>query len=269
MIDNVGPNKNEMIHSPESYFATQQKYLEARLSQVSLEEEVELEVIAKTTKRLIRDKMLGLFKVGELVSTILTWNKEINDDLREAKKEYLLATYFQKAEAQETTISSLTNFLTNPKGNTLFNRVLQILDDSPPNPELAKHLAQALHQMVNSDFSILFEQHKYALGQIEQLTPQALLILSDEENWPLIPLVGYQATGTKIKSDWLTEFTEAYVQSKGVKDDALVQRIGHSVNELISARLIEAHIVMEKTAKCYLTQIGKLLYSYLDINSLT
>ena len=255
--------KKEIISSPTYYFSSQSKTLEHRLENIKLSDDEEEKIAAKYAEKTIRDKTLGLFKIGEIINSIINWNDDVDKDIREAKKEFLLANYFERTEKNEVAISSLKNFLTNPQGNTIFNKILRIFDDSPPDLELAKHLSSALKYIVSSDFVSMFEKHKYALSQIEQLTPQALTILSDFKNWPLLQLRSYSSSGPKITSDWLSEFTGAYSSSKRIIDGDTIERVRHSINELISGRMIEAHLVGDKTAKCVITRIGELLIPYI------
>lgn len=263
MSDNNMLVKKEIISSPEYYFSSQDKTLEHRLGEIKLSDDEEAEIATKHASKTIRDKTLGLFKIGEIVNAIINWNDDVDKDIREAKKEFLLSNYFERTDKCEYAIASLKNFLTNPQGNTLFNKILRIFDDSPPDMELAKHLSNALKHIVNSDFISMFEKHKYALSQIEQLTPQALTILSDYNNWPLIELGSYSASGPKITSDWLSEFTEFYSTSKGINDGDTKERVRHSINELISGRLIEANLIGDKKAKCVITKVGQLLLPYI------
>ena len=243
--------KREIIGHPEHYFNAQQKTLDARIDEIKLPEDVQSEITANHAKKFIRDKALGLFKIGEIVSEIINWNESVDEDLKQAKKEYLLAQYFEQNDRNDEALSQIKKFLTSAQGNTLFNKILRILDDTPPDLELADHLSSALKYMVDNGFSRLFEQHKYALSQIELLTPQALTILSDRNAWPLIPLGSYSANGGRVTSDWLMEFTQVYVNSKGVHDANVISRVRHSINELITGRLIEAHLVAERQANCY------------------
>ena len=256
--------KLEIINHPEHYFNAQQKTLDARIEEVKLPEDVKSEITANHAKKFIRDKALGLFKVGEIISEIINWNESIDEDLKQAKKEYLLAHYFEKNDRNDEALSQIKKFLTSAQGNTLFNKILRILDDTPPDLELAEHLSSALKYMVDNSFSQLFEQHKYALSQIELLTPQALTILSDRNAWPEIPLGSYSANGGRITSDWLIEFTQVYANSKGVHDENVISRVRHSINELITGRLIEAHLVAERQARCSVTQVGELLIPYIN-----
>lgn len=256
--------KKEIINHPEHYFNAQSKSLDARISSVELSEEEKKEITGSHTKKFIRDKLLGLFPVGEVVSELINWNESIDDDLKEAKKEYLLAQYFEKNDQNEEALSQIKNFLSQPQGNTLFNKILRILDDTPPDVELSNHLSSTLQHIINNNFSSLFEQHKYALAQIEKLTPQSLTILSDFKYWPLMKLGSYQASGTKISSDWLVEFTQTYCASKNIYDQKLIGRVRHSINELINTRLIEAHLANEGHAKCVVTQVGQTLLPYIN-----
>lgn len=257
--------KVEIISSPDHFFSSQNKTIEQRLEEIKLTDGEEIAIASRLASKTIRDKALGLFKFGEIINTIINWNDEVDKDIREAKKEFLLANYFECAEKSEYAIITLKNFLTNPQGNTLFNKMLRIFDDSPPDMELAQHLSNALRFIINSHFVSMFEKHKYALSQIELLTPQALTILSDYKNWPIIRLESYSASGPRVTSDWLSEFTNYYSKSKSITDSDIIERVRHSINELISGRLIEANLIGDKNAKCVITKVGQLLLPYINV----
>ena len=256
--------KKDIIIYPKHYFALQSKSLDSRIAEVHLSKEKINEISSTHIKKFIRDKALGIFKIGEIVSEIINWNESVDEDLKEAKKEFLLSQYFEKNDQNEQALSQLKEFLSNAQGNTIFNKILRILDDTPPDLELSNHLSSALQYIVQSDFEKLFEEHKYALAQIEKLTPQALTIMSDFKNWPLIRLGSSTSSGTKITSDWLFEFTQAYCIIKGINDKNLINRIQHSINDLISARLIEAHRTEDNQAKCIIAEVGKGLLPYIN-----
>lgn len=262
-MKNIKLVKKDIIEFPSEYFSLQSSSFEKKLESIVLPKEDEENIIKQHTKNVIRDKVLGSFKIGELVNTIISWNEDIDNDIKEAKKEFLLAEYINKNQKNEYAIEELKSFLTNPVGNTLFNKILRILDNTPPDKELASHLSKALDFIIKSDFEKLFEQHKYALSQIEQLTPQALTILSDYKNFPLISLGTYTATGSRITSDWLEEFSVVYVKSKKIYDDMIINRVRNSINELISKRLIESYLLGEKQAKCNLTTLGNEIIPYI------
>jgi len=255
--------KKDIIEYPIEYFDLQNKSLNDRLNNIKLSKEDEENIIKKHSINTIREKALGFFKIGELINTFISWNDNIDKDIKEAKKEYLLSEYFKKNEKNEYAIQELKTFLTNPAGNTLFNKILRILDNTPPDKELSKHLSNALDYIIKNNFQELFEQHKYALSQIEHLTPQALTILSDYKNYPIIHLGSYSANGGKITSDWLLEFTNVYVNSKGILDSKIINRVKNSINELITKRFIEAHLFDEGQAKCIVKDLGKELLPYI------
>lgn len=257
--------KKEIIHHPDHYFSAQSKTLEERIKNIKISKEDEENIKNDRTKKFIRDKALGLFKIGEIVNEIINWNETIDEDIKQAKKEFLIAQYFEQSDQNQHALQELKKFLTDPQGNTLFNKILRILDDTPPDMELASHLSNALLHIVNNNFQELFEEHKYALSQIELLTPQALSILSDYKSWPIFRLGSYSTNGGKITSDWLNEFTTAYVSTKGIHDPNIINRVQHSLNELIRSRFIEAHLFAEKQARCNVTDIGKLLLPYIIV----
>jgi hypothetical protein len=252
------------IREPDYYFAAQRKALEARLDELQIPERDADEIVAKRTRKTIRDKALGLFRVGDVIKEILNWNETVDGDLKEAKKEVLLAAYFQKSDENGEEIAKLKNVLVNPQGNTLFSKILRIVDDNPPDLELIEHLASALKYIADSDFERLFEQHRYALAQIEQLTPQALTILADSQRWPLMSLGSRTTEGSKVVSDWLSAFAESYAQSKRISDQAVFDRVQHSINQLIRGLFIEAHMTEGGHTKCTLTSIGRALLPYVN-----
>lgn len=258
------PTGKEIVLRPEQYLAEQGKTLEERLKGVQLPAGTE-EVIAKDrAKRVIRDQALGLFKIGEVVREVLNWNENVDEEIKEAKKALLLSNYLEQTDENTSAISDLKNLLISGPGNTLFNKILQILDDNPPDPVLVNHLAAALEHIIDTDFESLFEEHKYALAQIDQLTPQALAILADYGSWPLITLNNRITSGSRVTSDWLTEFTSAYAATKGIADPRLQERIRFSINELTTTRMIEAHMVQNEQTRCVVTNMGKLLIPYIS-----
>lgn len=257
--------KKDIIISPAIFFDTQKKGLAQRLKEVSISMEDEDEIISSKTTRTIRDNVLGLFKIGEVIKTILNWNEEIDSDIKEAKKEYLLTVYFDKTDQVEDALGKIQQLLTNPQGNTIFNKILSILDNTPPDTLLTEHLAKALKHIANSDFISLFEDHKYALNQIEMLTPQALTILSDYKSWPVWQLTNYSSSGIRLNSHWLPDFVNVYATAKGIDDTGMMAKISYSMNDLIKNRIAEGVLIkQERAAAAILTEIGKLIVKYVE-----
>lgn len=83
----------------------------------------------------------------------------------------------------------------------------------------------------------MFEDHKYALNQIEMLTPQALTILSDYVNWPSWEMESFVSNGGRITSDWLPHFVNLYSMNKSIMSEGLKTKISHSMNDLIKKQI--------------------------------
>lgn len=250
-----------------NYFQTVGKTLDQRLEQIILDQQEVKDIVIKQGVKTLRDKGLGLLgRIGDIISTCLDWNEEVNNQIAEAKKYYLLEQYFNKVDNVEQAIYALSDFLKNPQGNTLFNKILRILDDSPPDKELSQHLSNALKKIIEQgNFEELFEKHRFSLNQIEKLTPQALTIISDYKSWPTFKLSTIFSNGPKVTSEYYSEFTMAYGFHHGITDSTKLNRIKHSVIELHNSGIIEAYkIGPSNMVRCELTEIGKDLLVYLE-----
>ncbi|WP_051910493.1 hypothetical protein [Carnobacterium pleistocenium] len=235
-----------------------------KLDNITLSGEEITEVTKKQTVKLLIDKGLLLFgPLGEVASTIIGWNDNMNDEIEKVKEKKLLLQYFEKTDEQTGTVDKLTNFVTDPYGFTIFNKILSILKDTPPDSELADHLSTVLKNVVNSeDFELLFESQKYVLTQIEKLTPQALTIISDMVSWPLIKINASTSYTKKVTSDYHEEFTKEYCKVKNIKDESKIKRVEHSIRELQKEGLLEAYD-KDGPIECRLTSIGNEIYQYL------
>lgn len=253
-----------IINNTDSFMDNASQSLDSELRKINLPEGKIEEIVTSRTRRVVCDKILGIFKVGELISTFINWNDDIDNEIREAKKEGLLLEYFNRCNKNESSVLELKTFLSNPQGNTLFNKILRILDDTPPDINLMAHLAEALKFIINSDFVSMFEEHKYALALIEQLTPQALTILADHHSWPVFPLTSSTSIAGKISSDWLDAFIGPYVRGRNISGSRLIERIRNSMNELISKRLVQAIRLAGNRAKVQLTDMGSSLLRYVS-----
>lgn len=255
---------NFIITQTGTYLETQSKTFQARLDEIQLNSEDEDKIIADTSLKVLRDNTLGLFKIGQVISNVLNWNEEIEGEISEAKKSLLLEQFFYKVDEQEESLSKLKAFITNPQGNTIFSKVLRILDDSPPDQELINHLSSVLKYIVEkNNFSKLFEQHRFALAQIEQLTAQALTVLSDYNNFPKFKLASSMSFGPKVTSDWNLEFVTAYCESKGITNPEQVIRVSHVVGQLQKQGYIEAIKNGEDLCTCEVSKVGRDLLVYI------
>lgn len=175
-------DKKDIIANPEKYLSDMGDDLDLRLNKIRLSDSERESIVAKQSAKSLRNTVFGMFPLGQAINTILDWNGNIASEIEQVKKQKLLGEYFEKADSSETALIEIKAFLTTPHGSTLFNKILQIAEDSPPDPKLLGFLGSALKHISDSDFIALFEDHKFALSQIEKLTPQGLAVLSDYSN---------------------------------------------------------------------------------------
>lgn len=244
-----------LIASPEHYLAYQRRSLDDHLDSISLGVE-ESKIAAKAGKKIIVDQVLGFFPGGELIKGFLSWNDNVESEIKEAKRNILLADYMARCEENADGVRNLKKLVSSPQGNALFNKLLRILDDSPPDTELTDKLSSALKHIIDTDFASQFEQHKYALSQLERISAPAMTILADHQNWPQMTLGSLNATGSKITSDWMHDFLRIYLASKNISDPGLTSRVRHSIDELSTAKVVEAHLVGNGQAGGTMSAVG-------------
>lgn len=252
------------LENLDNLFTENRDQLEKRLKEIPVDPETYSNLENTEIRKLIKGQILNSFPLGGFINALLKANESLSNGIRNFKKEYLLELYIKKTEDHSRAISNLAQFITNPYGNILFNKILSILDDRPAENALFSSLASALNHMTDGDFESLFSEHKFALSQIEKLTPQSLAILADYQAWPTIHLNGYKWHGTRVISDYFSEFTDSYTIQKGITNEELSQRVHYAISELENSRLLEAHLIGEKVARCEATNIGRTLIKYIS-----
>lgn len=259
-------DKNIIINNPDKYIDNKNKSIEARLNEIRIDENITDDIIKEKGKEVVIDKLLGMFKVGEVISTVLNINKDINEEIKKAKEEKLLEEFFNKVDGQENCINALKNFITNPYGNIIFNKILAIINDYPVDIELIAHLSTVLTKIViTGEFEKLFEQHKFVLAQIELLTPQSLSILSDYKSFPIFKLDTMTAMGSIVTSSWETEFAEEYCKIKKITDLDISKRVWYTIQQLKNQGYIEAITREDNSILCTPTYIAKNIIQYIEL----
>jgi hypothetical protein len=124
-------DRNALVSNPAQYLIKKSQTLQERLDGIELGEGVEDEIAADRLKKVVRDKTLGLFRIGQIAKEFLDWNSGVEGEIKEAKKQVLLAAYFDRCEENSDAVANLKKLLTSAEGNTLFNKILRILDDKP------------------------------------------------------------------------------------------------------------------------------------------
>ncbi len=119
-------------------------YLNRKFDDIKLSDSKIKSLKKEHLQKIILDKVLGAFKIGDVILAVKDWNKSVNDDITQKKRDILLATYFSKTDDIEDKINKLKCFITNIYGNTIFNTILKIIDEKPLDRELLFHLSNVL-----------------------------------------------------------------------------------------------------------------------------
>ncbi len=188
--------------------------------------------------------------------------EKIQDRLRASKGEALVARLAARIGDVEKTATYLSNFVRDPHGSVLFSKIAAILDDNPPDEALCDHLSAALARILEDDWTKLFEEHRFMLDLIRQLSPQALTVLANNAAWPTFALNSFQSQGGMVTSPWHDEFAIAYGKPSGLEGTAL-GHLSYVIRDLAQKNLIQlrdSRIALRPTP----TPMGGTLCRYLD-----
>jgi len=275
-------NSHQIIQSLKDSFLEQRQKLhdsfdsnsiDNQLNEITLSSEVEHGLRNQHAIKALVSSLTSVLPCIEQIKTLLNWNKEVNEEIREAKKEILLALLFGQNAANSKSLNDLINFMTDPFGNTLFNKILSILDDSPPDIELITQLSNAIKFMLTTDYSSLFSQHKYFLSLMQTLSSQSLVLLCEHIHYPDFTIsqgpIGLDDDLRIISSFWTEDFAKAYCEFKEISDSDIVARYNHCINQLVANNCIEAfekdQQLPQNTCECRLTSLGEELVRYIQV----
>jgi hypothetical protein len=204
----------------------------------------------------VGESFIGLFPFFDKIGKFLDSYQQKID---KAKLIILLKKFEDRHDNSEKFQEALKKLLTSPYGLSLFQKILRIVNANAVNLDYIKTLAIVLKRVSDSEFKDMFEEHNYVLSQIEKLTPQALLLLSDKHNWPGIDFPSTTTSGITSGKGWDTSFSTLYSNRKNMSDDKSVTRIAHSINELKNN-----HLVGLERDHLPLTVIGEEIFRYLS-----
>lgn len=234
-------HKNELekiVHYPKKYSQYNERTLDDRLYTVEVSDGEYTKIVARTGTvkgKEVLKSMLDHIPPVKIALEIWDWNKDIDRDMQEAKKVMLLEKYLNDSDEMKEPIDNLKEAMTNMYGNTLVNKVFQMANNYPSDDELMKHLVATLKHIINSKkFEELFDKHKFNLSLIDNISPQALGILADYNNWPVFK---FNFSGIsqgdnkeeKIESQFEEPFVRQYFQHEGIKDESIMSRAVHVV----------------------------------------
>lgn len=206
--------------------------LDERLSGAAKPEEANADAVKEWSKAAFK-AVAGLMPGGAAIADLLATADTVTERMRTLKIEALLSDYLNTADDQGARLDELRNFVVDPWGNALFEKLRSILNDQPPDPELSKLLANALAAMVGTDARELFEDHKFALGLIEQLSPQQLVVLANHRHWVQVPYANGDWKNDVLADDWSAAFAALNAAPLGLDGSAAHERLSHVVSGLI------------------------------------
>ena len=257
---------------PDHYFEVQGRTLESRLSDVEIGSEKEIETIKTSSKEAVKEVGRGMINSMPVLSSLskaafvfMDWNKKLDANLEDVKKQMLLEDYFNKSDNHEKAIENLKEAMTDVYGNALINKIFRMLSDYPPDGDWFTHLRMTLEKICEAkNFEKLFDIHKFNLGLIEKMSPQALSIITDANNWPEFQFnFSGMSIGGKVTDQFQFPFAETYARKKGIEEPIKVERIVHIINDLQNGGFIECYSRQGQHYKLRLTNMGRSLFEYL------
>lgn len=204
--------------------------------------------------------------ITKTIKDILSVSEEMEQEVNEYKKNLLLSEYLAKTDNIENEIRKLLTLLTDPYGIIIFNKILQITQENPPDDILIKKLANVIKEIVNQgDYQRLFEKNKFVINEISKISGVGLIILINLRSSFKFELQTITAAGNNITNDWVPECSKSYV-SKFHKDHLDWQyQIELTLRQLCSQGLVDATFRQGAIQGPFLvlTEAGKTISDYL------
>lgn len=248
------------------FIKSTQSSLDERLSEIKLDQSKIDEIKNDKIDDTIIDKTLGLFKIGEILQTILNWNKDVNEEIKKEKERRLISDFLNKVDENQLKLNVVIDFFNNPLGLILTNKILEIGNQLPPDADLLMDFSNVLKNIVISDFVSLYSKHIFIINIIGKLSPQSLIILKDYKNWPTFKVKGkiYRIEMDEIKTPWTSDFAISYIKKKGLdnNDASLLNMLNYSTFSLLTNNLIISDTSRENYG-VKMTDLGKELIDYL------
>ncbi|WP_394548143.1 hypothetical protein [Priestia aryabhattai] len=281
-LQSVNESQNEIItlENLDQLIIKRSQTLKGQVSRQSFDEMADDIELSEEEKKGIKKRNFMSSVGSALVNTLGGWLnpvigyfKGVDKDISNAKKNKMLTNVVYELGHTKDSMEDVVEFLSSPEGAILANMSSRILDNYPPDSDkiavLSKVLANIIKTFKDEKFSALFEKHKYALSQIERLTPQALVILANSTTYPDFPVDTDELLneGSVIRTEWCYDFSRAFCNKKGIDEPDVINRVNHSIMLLIQEGYIQAYKEGPNTAKCKPTTLGSYLLTYLDENS--
>lgn len=200
--------------------------------------------------------------ISDIFTPLMEVNADIERGIRETKQALLLEMFLNRVDDMTVGFDKLKAMIGDSYGNHIFNRLLRLLEDFPPEEAYIAMMSSILEKFVASEnFKELFGIHQLHLRLIERFSPQALYLLSHYDE--LLPFT--KDVHTKV---WNVELGVHELQGDWsldvVKANSLDERLAPVIAELIDGHcLIAVAQSEENNFKVALAPSGKFLLDYL------
>lgn len=208
------------------------RHISDPLEEVGLDSQQIAGVLGKATTGSIVSSIPGFNKVFE-------WIERVDQASREEKLKTLLVEYKERFESFEDAISRLKLLTATRGGQTLFRKVIQIVDKGDEDQEWIRLLAIVLRRVSEAEFEKYFDAQMFVLSQIDRLSPQALILLSEYDVWRQANIQNTTTTSGQTMGDWVPQVTMFMRQKKSVDNLEVGARINHSFRELESTGMVD------------------------------
>lgn len=186
-----------------------------------------------------------------LIGRVFEFAGSVKSKLDEARQQILLSKLRSKCQNSEEFNLRMSKLISSPYGLSILHKISRILNADVFNPEYFDILASVLKNVSDTNIKDLFDEHNYALSQIEQLSPQALILLKDYLVWPTIEFAQTTTSGVTSGDGWDLDFVRKYLKCKNMVDGAISTRIKHAINDLRNRNLVTL-----RPSQLVLTDIG-------------
>lgn len=201
---------------------------------------------------------------------IFKWKDHVKEEMKAKCAEKLLKETIVKVHRFNKALDIIREFLSSPKGRILFVKVVDLIADRATNEEYRNRMSDLLYGIVDSDFNSKFNIYSNLITKVDQLTPEALVLLSRHSKFPLCEHADNDLRHSVITSDWSRSFVEALCEYYKIDLQESKDTITYCVSELRAFGYVEGvqangNLLTEKT-KVQLTPSGAILLAFVEGN---
>lgn len=183
--------------------------------------------------------------VGTVISNIpilnkmYEWMERVEQDTREKKLNILFNDFKSKFDSIDEAFSKLKTLVATRGGQTIFRKLVQIVDKGSEDQEWIDLLANVLKTLSESSIEKYFDDYEYLLAQIDRLTPHGLILLSKNNIWKEVNIQGTTTTSNQtMGGNWPDQATSFFMRKIGIVNLMMGGRINHTFRELESAGIL-------------------------------